>query len=100
MPSDEQQRRNLFAMRSSWAGGGVGWTMAADIVTGTFLWGGIGWLIDRWLGTDPWVMVAGFLIGNAIGIYAAMLHMKRMQRQAGPPTFTPRPPDPDEPGDW
>lgn len=101
MPSDEQQARNRWAMQRSWGGSGIGWTMVADVVTGTFLWGGIGWLVDRWLGTDPWVMIVGFVVGNAIGIYAASLHMRRMQRDAPAPGTTPAPPPDDDPSsDW
>lgn len=100
MSSPEDQERKWGAMRSSMMGGGVGWSMAADIVTGTFLFGGLGWLVDRWLGTDPWVMVSGFVIGHGMGIYAAMLHMKRMQRDALPRGWTPRPPEVDERSEW
>ncbi|HEX8472478.1 MAG TPA: AtpZ/AtpI family protein [Pyrinomonadaceae bacterium] len=30
---------------------------------------GIGWLLDRWLGTSPWLMVAGIVVGSAVGFY-------------------------------
>lgn len=30
---------------------------------------GIGWLLDRWLGTSPWLMVAGIILGSIIGFY-------------------------------
>ena len=29
---------------------------------------GVGWLLDRWLGTRPWLMVAFFFIGSAAGM--------------------------------
>jgi len=29
----------------------------------------IGWLLDRWLGTKPWLMVAGIVLGAAAGFY-------------------------------
>lgn len=29
---------------------------------------GIGWLLDRWLGTAPWLMVVFILLGGAAGI--------------------------------
>lgn len=48
---------------------GDGWTLAMELLTATFLWGGIGWLIDRWLGTAPVAMAVGFVLGNALGIY-------------------------------
>lgn len=33
----------------------------------TFL--GLGLLLDRWLGTSPWMVVIGIVIGSAIGLY-------------------------------
>ena len=30
---------------------------------------GVGWVIDRWLGTDPWFAVAGIVLGAVIGLY-------------------------------
>lgn len=50
-----------------------GWTLAAELLTATFLWGGIGWLVDRWLGTGPVIMALGFVLGNALGIYLIWL---------------------------
>jgi ATP synthase protein I len=28
-----------------------------------------GWLLDRWLGTGPWLLVAGIILGSAAGFY-------------------------------
>ena len=30
---------------------------------------GLGWLLDRWLGTSPWLMVAGVVLGAVAGFY-------------------------------
>jgi len=30
---------------------------------------GVGWLLDRWLGTAPWVLVAGLILGAITGFY-------------------------------
>ena len=48
---------------------GDGWTLAMELLTATFLWGGIGWLADRWLATAPVLMLLGFVLGNALGVY-------------------------------
>jgi ATP synthase protein I len=101
MPSDDAETRNRISARASWASSSIGWTMVADILTGTFLFGGIGWLVDRWLGIAPWAMVVGFVGGHGMGIYAAMLHMKRMQQAAPPlPHRASRPVADDQGGGW
>ena len=30
---------------------------------------GLGYLLDRWLRTAPWLMVAGIVVGSAVGLY-------------------------------
>ncbi len=29
----------------------------------------VGWLLDRWLGTRPWLLVSGIVLGAAAGFY-------------------------------
>ena len=28
-----------------------------------------GWLLDRWLGTQPWLLIAGIVLGAVVGFY-------------------------------
>ena len=30
---------------------------------------GFGLLLDRWLGTTPWLLVAGIVLGSVVGLY-------------------------------
>jgi ATP synthase protein I len=30
---------------------------------------GAGWLLDRWLGTKPWLLVTGIVLGAVAGFY-------------------------------
>jgi F0F1-type ATP synthase assembly protein I len=30
---------------------------------------GLGWGLDRWLGTQPWLMVSGIVLGSIVGFY-------------------------------
>jgi ATP synthase protein I len=55
--------------RGMWADFDSGWVMSAELLSATLTWGAIGWLLDRWLGTTPWLMVVGFVVGNATGLY-------------------------------
>lgn len=30
---------------------------------------GVGWALDRWLGTSPWLLVVGIVLGAIVGFY-------------------------------
>jgi ATP synthase protein I len=62
VPSD---RENEEANRKSGIAYGAALTLFASVVTLC----GIGWLLDRWLGTKPWLMVIGIVLGAAVGFY-------------------------------
>jgi ATP synthase protein I len=44
---------------------GAGYTLIGAIL----LIGGIGYAVDRWLGTAPWFLVGGLLLGIIVGMY-------------------------------
>jgi F0F1-type ATP synthase assembly protein I len=69
----ERERRAERIRRETWSGVDAGWTMAVELLTGTFLWGGAGWLLDRWLGTEPWLMSIGFFLGWGVATYIVYL---------------------------
>jgi ATP synthase protein I len=29
----------------------------------------LGWFLDRWLGTQPWLLIGGILLGSAAGLF-------------------------------
>lgn len=29
----------------------------------------LGWLLDKWLGTAPWLLIAGIVLGSAAGLF-------------------------------
>lgn len=43
----------------------AGYTMTGAII----LLGGIGYALDRWWSTSPWLLLAGLLAGIAVGFY-------------------------------
>ena len=69
------QRRGVpssLAAAGRWAGEKRqrGWEdHLAEFLAAILTWGGIGWLIDRWLDTAPGFMIAGIVLGNTLGIY-------------------------------
>ena len=46
---------------------GLALRMGLELVVGLVAGGGIGWLIDQWLGTLPWFLLLFFLMGAAAG---------------------------------
>ncbi len=49
-------------------GSGDAWSITAYLLAGMLVWGGAGWLLDRWLGTAVFVPV-GLLAGMALAMY-------------------------------
>lgn len=52
-----------------WADADKAWSMIGSFVSGPLAWGGIGWLLDNWLDTGPWLMTAGVVLGFVLGFY-------------------------------
>ncbi len=49
-------------------GEAAAWTVLSYLLTGPALYGGLGWLLDKWLGTTFFIVV-GLLGGMALSIY-------------------------------
>ena len=44
------------------------WSIIGTLIAGVLAWGGIGWLLDRWLGTR-YLVAVGILVGMAGAFY-------------------------------
>lgn len=51
---------------SPWSYLGSGFELVVPILLGVWL----GLTLDRWWGTEPWLVVAGAVLGMAVGFYA------------------------------
>ena len=52
-------------------------TMGLHLVSGTIVGAGMGWFLDEWLGTNPWL----FLIMLVLGIVAGFMNVYRDAQQ-------------------
>jgi F0F1-type ATP synthase assembly protein I len=52
-------------------GADVVWSIIGTLVAGVLAWGGIGWLLDRWLGTR-YLVAVGIIVGMAGAFYLIM----------------------------
>lgn len=59
------------------------WSMIASLVAGPATWGGIGWLVDRWLDTARLFTLIGVVVGFVVGIYVVIVKYGRMSGGAG-----------------
>jgi ATP synthase protein I len=51
-------------------GADAGWTAVGYLLGGMIVWGGAGWLIDRWLDLEfPAGLLIGLIGGGAAGVY-------------------------------
>lgn len=54
--------------RANASGLGLGMRIAVELVAGVMVGVGIGWALDAWLGTAPWLMVLFLFLGAAAGV--------------------------------
>ncbi len=66
--------------RGWWSGVDQAHAMGVELMAAIMTWAAIGWYADRALGTGPWLLAIGAIIGNAAGIYLVWLRSARMER--------------------
>ncbi|HEV7890809.1 MAG TPA: AtpZ/AtpI family protein [Pyrinomonadaceae bacterium] len=70
-PESEQQE----ATRKS----GVAYAAGLSIFFSVLSFMGVGWVLDRWLGTR-WLMVAGIILGAALGLFQFVRIISRIDK--------------------
>ena len=48
---------------------GLAYAAAINLFASVISLAGIGWLLDRWLETAPWLLVTGIVLGAVVGFY-------------------------------
>lgn len=67
--SERVARQPAAVDRSTMQGGlGLGLRIGIELVVAIAVATGLGWAIDRWLGTKPWGMIVLFFLGVAAGM--------------------------------
>jgi len=68
-PSDSETGQGPAADASAIA---RGFRLSAELVAGVLVGAGIGWLLDRWLGSSPLGMIVFLLLGFSAGVLNVM----------------------------
>lgn len=56
----------------------TGLRVVSMLVSGLVFYGGLGWLLDRWLQT-PWWLPVGIIVGTAAGVYLVIARYGRSE---------------------
>ena len=43
--------------------------VGTEFVAAIGIFGAVGWFLDRWLGSSPWLLITGFGLGFAVGLW-------------------------------
>jgi ATP synthase protein I len=70
MPEDDQRQ----ITRKS----GIVYGAVFSLVTAIVAFLLVGWVLDRWLKTSPWLLVAGIVLGAVVGFYQFVRMMSRV----------------------
>lgn len=65
---DDKDREGKARGRAAGSGMGLGFRIAVDMAVALIVGVGIGLLLDKWLGTTPWLLIIFFFLGNAAGM--------------------------------
>jgi ATP synthase protein I len=71
MPESEERE----ATRKS----GLAYAAGLGIFFAVLSFMGFGWLLDRWLGTSPWLLVAGIVLGSVVGFYEFIVIISKIK---------------------
>ena len=70
--SEEKEKRGLF-MGSAFR---LGTELVAAVVVGTI----IGFILDNWFGTKPWLIIIFFFLGSIAGMLNVIRAARKMQK--------------------
>lgn len=82
MGQDRDRSRAPGAQRrphdpSTTATANLAWSIISYLLSGLLVWGGVGWLVDRWLGKEAVFLPIGLLLGIAAAMYLVVVRINR-----------------------
>jgi len=86
----------ISAANKNMTGMSRGLRLGSEFVAAILVGAGIGYLLDLWLKTSPWLMLVMVLVGFAAGVLNVVRTAAEMNRAAPPPTAAMRVPDDEE----
>ena len=78
-----QGRQGPAARRGNSSGMGIAARITVELVVSVMVGGGIGYGLDRWLGSKPWLMLVFLFLGGAAGVMTAYRAAKGLDESVG-----------------
>jgi F0F1-type ATP synthase assembly protein I len=75
--SDPFLQRSLNAFQENLRRSGPAAAASYSLIGAIILFGGLGFALDAWLGTSPWFLLGGLLLGIAVGFYGLAMTVWR-----------------------
>ena len=69
MKEEGKQRKSIKDEQNVNRRSGLAYAAALALFFSVLTFFGLGWFLDRWLGTSPWMVVAGIVLGAVAGFY-------------------------------
>jgi F0F1-type ATP synthase assembly protein I len=60
-----------------WSGAGTAWAITGTLLSGLLVWGGVGVLLDRWIGFHWLFLPIGMVVGMGTSIYVVYVRYGR-----------------------
>jgi len=86
----------IAATNRDMSGMSRGLRLGSEFIAAILVGAGIGYLLDLWLKTSPWLLLVMVLVGFAAGVLNVVRSAAEMNRAAPPPTDAMRVPDDEE----
>lgn len=90
---EAQASRGDATQTTAW---GRGARLGSEFIAAILVGAGMGYLLDLWLGTQPWIMLVMLLVGFAAGILNVTRSVAEMNKAAPPPPGSDLGPEPDD----
>ena len=74
-------KRNLSEKKHNPSSIGTAFKLSTELVSAVLVGTIIGFILDTWFGTKPWLIIVFFFLGSAAGILNVIKAAKRMQKK-------------------
>ena len=69
LKQDKEERESAENSQDVNRRSGLAYAAALALFFSVLTFFGLGWFLDRWLGTSPWLVVVGIILGACLGFY-------------------------------